>query len=198
VISLSGIAQSSATTGQVPTWNGTAWAAATPTGSDDVDGGDYVGVVASISITQQPADVSLSINQGATGSASFTVAASASTGVAVAYQWERNQGSGWVTIDAATSATLSLTGLSGSDDGNLYRCVVGAFGLPSVASNAASLSVAVIVPAAPVITITSQPQNASISNTASTASFSVTASVNSGTLSYQWQKRESSGSTWSG
>lgn len=155
----------------------------------DVDGGDYVGVIASISVTQQPADASISINQGSTGSASFTVAASASTGAPVDYQWERNQGSAWATINAATSATLSLTGLSGADDGTLYRCIVSAFGLPAVTSNAASLDVAVIVPAAPVITITTQPQPATIASTASTASFSITASVNSGTLLYQWQRR---------
>jgi len=163
---------------------------------DELDGGDYVGVVASISVTQQPADVSIAINQGSTGSASFTAAASASTGVVVAYQWQLNQGSGWAAIDGATSATLSLTGLSGSDDVNLYRCLVSAFGLPSVASNAASLSVSVIVPSTPLITITSQPQAASIANTASTASFSITASVSSGTLTYQWQKRESGATTW--
>jgi hypothetical protein len=193
--SLASLTQSSATTGQVPTWNGTAWAAATPAGGD-VDGGDYVGVVASISITQQPADVSISINQGSTGSASFTVAASASTGVPVAYQWQANQGSGWATIDAATSNTLSLTGLSSSDDNTLYRCVVTAVGIASATSNAASLSVAVIVPSAPVITVTAHPQNATIASTSSTASFSITASVSSGTLAYQWQKREASGSTW--
>ena len=192
---LANLTQSSATTGQVPTWNGTAWAAATPA-SGDVDGGDYVGVVASISITQHPTDVSISVNEGATGSASFTVAASASTGVPVDYQWQRNQGSTWDAISAATSATLSLTGLAGVDDGTLYRCVVSAFGLPSVTSNTASLSVAVIVPAAPVITITAQPQTATIASTTSTASFSITASVTSGTLAYQWQKREAGGTTW--
>jgi hypothetical protein len=165
--------------------------AATGSGSanDTVDGGDYVGVVASILIAQHPSDVSISINQGATGSASFTVAASASTGSPVGFQWERNQGSAWTAIDAATSATLSLTGLAGVDDGTLYRCVVTAFGLPAVTSDAASLSVAVIVPAAPVITIATQPQPATIASTASTASFSITASVNSGTLVYQWQRR---------
>jgi hypothetical protein len=165
-------------------------------GADDtVDGGDYVGVVASISVTQHPSDVSISVNQGSTGSASFTVAASASTGAPVGFQWEQNQGSVWAAISAATSATLSLTGLTGADDGTLYRCVVSAFGLPAVTSNAASLDVAVIVPAAPVITIATQPQPATIANTASTATFSITASVNSGTLLYQWQKRFSS--TWS-
>jgi len=194
--SLASLTQSSATTGQVVAWNGTAWAAATPTSSDDLDGGDYVGVVASISVTQQPADVSIAINQGSTGSASFTAAASASTGVEVAYQWQINQGSGWAAIDAATSATLSLTGLGGDDNGNLYRCLITAFGLPATASNAASLSVAVIVPSAPVITITAQPQATSIANTGSTASFSITASVSSGTLNYQWQKRESGATTW--
>jgi hypothetical protein len=170
--------------------------AATATSSDDLDGGDYVGVVASISITQQPADVSIAINQGSTGSASFTAAASASTGVAVAYQWQLNQGSGWSAIDGGTTDTLSLTGLSGSDDGNLYRCAITAFGLPAVASNSASLAVSVIVPSAPVITITAQPQATSIANTGSTASFSITASVSSGTLNYQWQKRESGATTW--
>lgn len=164
--------------------------------NDTVDGGDYVGVVASISVTQHPADVSISINQGSTGSASFTVAASASTGVPVDYQWERNQGSAWAAIDAATSATLSLTGLAGADDGALYRCVVSAFGLPAVTSNSASLDVAVIVPSAPVITIATQPQPATIANTSTTASFSITASVNSGTLLYQWQKRGRGSSTW--
>jgi len=192
---LANLTQSSATTGQVPTWTGTAWAAATPA-SGDVDGGDYVGVVASISITQHPMDVSISVNQGSTGSASFTVAASASTGVPVDYQWQRNQGSEWVAISAATSATLSRTGLAGADDGTLYRCVVSAFGLPSETSNTASLAVAVIVPAAPVITITAQPQTATIASTTSTASFSITASVSSGTLAYQWQKREAGGTTW--
>jgi hypothetical protein len=165
-------------------------------GDDAVDGGDYVGVVASIAITQHPSDVSISVNQGSTGSASFTVAASASTGSPVGFQWEQNQGSVWAAISAATSATLSLTGLTGADDGTLYRCVVSAFGLPSVTSNAASLDVAVIVPAAPVITIATQPQPATIANTASTASFAITASVNSGTLVYQWQKRGRGSSTW--
>jgi hypothetical protein len=193
---LASLTQSSATTGQVATWNGTAWTAATPTSSEDLDGGDYVGVVASISVTQQPADVSISMNQGSTGSASFTVAASSSTGAPVAYQWQLNQGSGWSAIDGATTDTLSLTGLSGSDDGNLYRCLITAFGLPAVASNSASLAVSVIVPSAPVITITAQPQATSIANTASTASFSITASVSSGTLNYQWQKRESGATTF--
>jgi len=193
---LSSLTQSSATTGQVIAWNGTAWAAATPGSAGDVDGGDYVGVVASISVTQHPADVSISINQGSTGSASFTVAASASTGVAVAYQWQENAGSGWTTIDSATSTTLSLTGLTGSNDDTLYRCLVSAYGLPTVASNSASLNVTVILPATPVITISAQPQAAAIANTSSTASFSITASVSSGTLSYQWQKREAAGTTW--
>lgn len=161
-----------------------------------VDGGDYVGVVATLSFSQQPADASISINQGSTGSASFTVAASASTGVAVSYQWQVNTGSAWATVDGATSATLSLTGLTGTDDGNLYRCIASAYGLPLTASNSATLSVSVIVPSEPVISVSSQPQNATISNTSSTASFSVTASVTSGTLAYQWQRRASGSTTW--
>ena len=164
--------------------------------ADTVDGGDYVGVIATLSFSQQPADVSISIDQGSTGSASFTVAASASTGAAVSYQWQVNTGSAWATVDGATSATLSLTGLTGTDDGNLYRCLVSAYGLPITASDSATLSVAVIVPSAPVISVSTQPQNATIQNTSSTASYSVTASVTSGTLAYQWQRRASGSTTW--
>ena len=50
-------------------------------------------------------------------------------------------------------------------------------------------------PPTPVITISSQPSNQTASG--GSATFSVTASLNvSGTLGYQWQKRDGSGSTW--
>jgi len=195
--SLTGTLTLAAGSGVTLTTSGSTITIAASGGSvDDIDGGDYVGVVASISFTKHPSDVSLSINQGSTGSASFTVAASASTGVAVAYQWQRNQGSAWTAIDGATAATLSLTGLTGADNGTIYRCVVNAFGLPSVISNTADLSVTVITPSTPVITIDGQPQNSTINNTASSTSFSVNATVTAGTLAYQWQKRESGATSW--
>jgi hypothetical protein len=166
-------------------------------GADDtVDGGDYAGVVASISITQQPADVSVAINQGSTGSASFTVAASASTGVPVSYQWQQNTGSAWSSIDGGTSATLTRS-VTGSDNGNAYRCIVTAFNVPQVTSNSASLTVTVIVPSAPVITISSQPQSATILSTQSTASFSASASATqSQAVAFQWQRRPPGGTSW--
>jgi len=52
-------------------------------------------------------------------------------------------------------------------------------------------------PDVPVISISAQPANASVSEPA-TATFSVTASAtNSGVLSYQWQKQESGAGEWS-
>jgi hypothetical protein len=165
-------------------------------GGGDTDGGDYDGVVASISITQQPADVSVAINQGSNGSASFTVAASASTGVPVAYQWQQNTGSAWSSIDGGTSATLTRI-VAASDNGNAYRCIVTAFDVPQVTSNSASLAVTVIVPSAPVITISSQPQSATILSTQSTASFSVSASATqSQAVAFQWQRRNPGATSW--
>jgi hypothetical protein len=198
---LADISQSSATSGQVPTWNGTAWAPATPSagggGSGAVDGGDYVGVIPSVTISQQPADVSISINQGDTGGASFGVTAANSTGAPVSYQWQRLFGATWSYINGATSSSLTLTGLTGADDGASYRCIVTSLNIPDVASNPASLAVSVITPSAPVITITSQPQAATILSTQSAASFSVSASASTSVpVTYQWQRRTAGSSTW--
>jgi hypothetical protein len=236
--SLADLTQSSATTGQVATWNGTAWAAATPSpggvtsvagrtgtvtlaqlassgtassttflrgdgawaavsGASVVDGGTFVGVVPSITISQQPADVTISINQGSTGSASFSVAASSSTGTSVSYQWQRLVGSVWSYIDGAMSSTLTLAGLTGADDGASYRCLVNSLNAPELASNPASLAVSVIAPSAPVIAISSQPQAATILSTQSIASFSVSASATqSAAVTYQWQRRSAGSAIW--
>jgi hypothetical protein len=61
------------------------------------------------------------------------------------YQWQRQAlGAGaYANVSGATSATLSLTGLTnGSNNADNYRVVVSATGAPSVTSNAAALTVA--------------------------------------------------------
>jgi hypothetical protein len=118
---------------------------------------------------------------------SFTVAAS---GTSLTYQWQENSGSGYNNISNtgvysdATTATLSITGASGSMNAYQYRCVVSGACTPQATSNAATLT----VNSAP--SVDSGPSAAGVCEGGNT-SFSVTASGTS--LSYQWQLNSGSG-----
>ncbi len=74
-------------------------------------------------ITVQP--VNSTVIQG--GNTSFSVTA---TGTGLTYQWQVNTGSGWNNVtnggvySGATTATLTLTGVTGNMNGYLYRCIV--------------------------------------------------------------------------
>lgn len=98
----------------------------------------WTAVVPAITIDTQPAT---QITSGTT--ASFTVSASVTQSATLSYQWQRNAtGSGsWASITGATSATLSLAGLSsGANNHDRYRCVVSATGdASSVTSSEAEL-----------------------------------------------------------
>ena len=150
-----------------------------------VDGGFFTGSAApTITITQQPANQTAS-----SGAATFTVVASVSSSGSVAYQWEKQEsGSGaFSAISGATSSTLALTGLTNaSDDQDVFRVVVSAFGASSVTSSAATLTVAASG-ATPTIAITQQPTNQTAAS--GSATFAAAAAVSpSGTPAYQWQK----------
>ncbi len=119
-------------------------------------------------VTAQPA--SLTNNAGT--SANFSVTA---TGTApLAYQWQKNS----VNVSGATTATLSLSGVSQSDAAS-YRCII-----TNVAGSATSSVATLTVIDAPLITA----QPVSLTNAAgATANFSITAS-GTAPLAYQWQK----------
>jgi hypothetical protein len=88
-----------------------------------------------ITITSQPAN---QVTSGSTGS--FTVAASVTQSATLSYQWQRQAlGTGsFADISGANSATLSLTGLTTTNNqGDKYRCIVSATGATSVTSDAA-------------------------------------------------------------
>jgi len=124
-------------------------------------------------ITQQPVALSVTVGQPAT----FTVAA---TGTApLAYQWQRNG----TAIDGATDTTYALASVAIGDSGAVFRAVV-SNAVGSATSNDATLTVNT---AAPVLTITQQPADASVV-AGSTASFTVAATCSSGTLNIQWQR----------
>jgi hypothetical protein len=122
-------------------------------------------------ITAQPTSETISSN----GSATFSVSA---TGLGtLTYQWFKNG----VAVSGATSASLTVSNATAADNGNYTVDVTGTCG--TVTSNAATLTVTVV--SAP--SITSHP--ASAAQCAGTdATFSVTASVTAGSMSYQWKK----------
>lgn len=111
------------------------------------------------------------------GNASFSVTAS---GTGLSYQWQKNSAnlSNGGHYSGVTTATLTVSGVDGSDAAN-YRCVVSNAG-GSATSNQAALTVRAAT------TISQHPSPQSVCP-GGTATFSVTASGD-GTLTYQWQK----------
>lgn len=130
-------------------------------------------------ITQQPADITVSTTQ----TAAFTVVASGSA--PLAYQWQRNGQD----IDGATAATYTLPGFGEADNGAVFHITV-SNAAGSVTSRDATLTISA-GPAA-VATLTQQP--ASVSVTAgSAASFTVAATCSSGAPALQWQRNSGTG-----
>lgn len=92
-------------------------------------------------VTSQPTDKSLCVGSNTT----FAVSAANATG---GYQWQVNNGSGFVNLtnvapySNVTTATMSITGVTAGMTGFLYRCVIsGASPCGTVSSNSATLIV---------------------------------------------------------
>ena len=101
--------------------------------------GDYIahdGNPAQITITGHPQNATTS---GAT--AAFSVTATVSDSSTITYQWQEFTGTIWADISAATSSTLTLGGLTSSDNGNQYRVTVGSDTATTVTSDVATLTV---------------------------------------------------------
>ena len=140
-----------------------------------------VTVNSAVVITTQPSSVS----QLPGDNSSFSVAA---TGTGLAYQWQVNDGTGYVDISGATTNSLTLTAVTTEMNGYLYQVVVsGAAACNSVTSSAALLTVSTAA-------IATHPANFTACNEgANTATFAVTTT---GTVtSYQWQL-STNGTTW--
>lgn len=111
------------------------------------------------------------------------------TGTSLTYQWQVNDGSGFVNASGSAyanvnSATMTVTPPNGTYSGYTFRCVVGGICSPSQTSTVATLSVYDL----PVII--SQPSNLTVCTNGST-SFSVGA--NGTGLVYQWQENKGTG-----
>ncbi len=126
-------------------------------------------------ITAQPQSTTVQLGSTAT----FTVTATASGTLPMAYQWKKNGAA----IPGATSATYTTPATVIGDHNAVYTVAV-SNALGSVVSGNATLT----INQAPVITAQPASQTRSAGTT---ATFSVTA-TGQGTLSYQWQKLVSS------
>jgi hypothetical protein len=91
-----------------------------------------------ITIGTQPANLTVADGEPA----EFTVAATATRGAVLSYQWQISpNGVAWANLSAATSATLAFPEVELSDDGNRYRVIVSATGATPVTSSVAILTV---------------------------------------------------------
>ncbi len=143
--------------------------------------------VATLTVNEQPEITNHPISSVIceTGNTSFTVNAGVTTGATYQWQISTNGGTIYTNISnggiyaGAMNATLSLTAAPLTNNGYLYRVVVGGTCSPAVTSNAALLT----VQQAPVITV--QPSSPTVCE-GSAVTLNVTA-VGTG-LTYQWQK----------
>jgi hypothetical protein len=141
------------------------------------------------SITAQPANQTANEN----GTASFSITVTATSG-APSYQWQRSDdnGANYANISGATNATYTTPPLIyAQDNDDRYRCLVDLVG-----SSGQLTSTFALLTVLRVITISAQPQSVAVIEGA-TATFSVTASITSDVISYQWQISTNTGSSWS-
>jgi hypothetical protein len=105
------------------------------------ESGDYfdTSVPATITITAQPQNATAS-----GGTASFSVTATADDSSTLAYQWQEFTGAIWADVTGGTSSTLSLGGLTGSDNGDQYRVQISSPTAATVTSETAVLTVSTV------------------------------------------------------
>lgn len=159
------------------------------------------GAAACTSVTSSAATLTVSTAAIATNPVNFTACSAGAntatfavttTGTVDTYQWQvsTNNGVDWTNITNggiyanADTATLSLSGLTLSDNNKQFRCVLNGV----VNSNAATLFIKEAV------AITTQPSSAT-GCSAGSATFTVAATGDG--LAYQWQVSTNSGASWS-
>ena len=139
--------------------------------------------VSSVSISAQPQPQTICSNSSAT----FFVTATGAT----AYQWQysTNGGALWTGLSGQVSASLTLSGLTSTNSGQLFRCLLnGGAGSGGINSDSALLTVY------DVVAIGTQPTNQSVCEA---TSVSFTAAATGSGLAYQWQFSTNGGTSWS-
>ena len=155
-----------------------------------------------VTLTVNPVVIAISVQPASTSkynleTATFSVtAATTPVGKTITYQWQKAESTDLATWNnVGTNSTSYTTGSLDTtlDNGDQYRVLLSSPEATTVTSNAATLTV---TPA--LINITSQPSATTV-NEPSTATFNVTATTTPAgrTITYQWQKAESTDlATW--
>ncbi|MBI3141325.1 MAG: immunoglobulin domain-containing protein, partial [Bacteroidetes bacterium] len=142
-------------------------------------------VMATPTVTVDP--VSITVCEAVDSSFSVTA-----TGTALTYRWQVDNGGGFANLSngggysGTTSATLTLSNISTTLDGYLYRCVASNTACPSDFSTSATLTVF------DQPTITADPSDATVCVN-DDPTFTVTATGTS--ITYQWQEDNGGGYT---
>ncbi len=129
-----------------------------------------------VSITAQPVGTTIC----STGNTSFSVTA---TGTTPSYQWQVNNGAGFVNIVGATNATLSLTNVTTSMNNNQYRCVVSGLAPCGFATSTAAT---LVVSAQPTISLSAAPYYSLLPGW--TTTLTATTSLNPANVTYTWYR----------
>ena len=151
-------------------------------------------VLRTFSITSQPSNPTS--QEG--GTASFSISTSSSSGTPT-YQWERSDdnGSNYNPVAGATSATYTTpTLVHANDDEDRYRCVVSLVGSAALNGSNDITSDHGLLTVLRVISISQQPVDIGVIE-GQTATFSITASITSDVIAYQWQISTDGAANWS-
>lgn len=144
------------------------------------------GTGVSVTITQNPTNQS--VEAGGGSSAVFgPVAGTVPDGSTIQYEWQvsTDGGTNWTNVPGGTSASLSVSPVY-TNNGNRYRCGL----YTSTTGGIRTYTTSAVLTVFRVVTVTTQPQNTTVTAPA-TATFSVVGStLDSATISYQWQKSE--------
>lgn len=163
-------------------------------GGGGAGGGDFFSRLPAIAISDPAENQTVQVNEGS--AQSFELAVTVSRNKVeeseVTYQWQKQSpGGSFADISGETNSTLSIsdTFTVANDEGTLYRCIASATRAvePTQTSPTWTLSVR------RVITISSQPSVPTIINPADTVNLSVTATITSDVINYQWEKSELGG-----
>jgi hypothetical protein len=159
----------------------------------------YIQVYYEAVITSQPSQNPN--NQFANGTNDVSISISANGKSSPTFQWQESTDAGetWANlsntgrISGATTNTLTISDVVAADDDRLFKCLVtnnnatgGSFG--TIESNEFTLSIYYI-------TITTQPTGGTV-NHGDTASFSVEATSNPNSQTYQWQYSSNGSTGW--
>ena len=158
---------------------------------------DLVPAIKSVSPTE---NTTLILNEVTTNTQELSVSADAnlSDPALLAYQWEQSTdgGSTWTALTGETGTTYTIpSGLDfATNDNEKYRCEITH---PNVVNSPQYTGITTL-DIKRTITISTQPTLVGGSaNNGSTTTFTVTASITTGTIDYQWQYKAVGTNTWS-